>query len=106
VDVPTPPLTPIASSQPQRGRSLKIAGIAAGAAGLVAIAAGGVLGGYARANSDVISHATRDQVFNPAVERTAKTEQTAAIALWSIGGAALVGGVALWLVGRHTSETS
>jgi tetratricopeptide (TPR) repeat protein len=86
-----------------RGHTLKLAGIGLFAGGLVAIGIGAAFAVLAKQASDQVSSA---QVFDPSVESRGKTDQAVGIALLSVGGAAIVAGVATWLVGRHVQRRS
>jgi tetratricopeptide (TPR) repeat protein len=84
-----------------RGRTEKIAGISLVAVGIASFAVGAGFAVLATQASDQISHAKQDQPFDPSIEKRGKTDQGVAIGMFAVGGAAVVTGVTLWLLGRH-----
>lgn len=81
-----------------RGRSLRVAGVAAGAAGLALLAVGATCAGLSyRAAED----AWRGPVYSYRADQQRVAYQTAEIALFTVGGAVAVAGVTLWAVGRR-----
>jgi hypothetical protein len=97
------PLAPpsVAGPPPPRapGRSLKIAGLTVGIAGVGAVVAGIVFGADAlAAQNDVV------KTYDPARERTGKNDQLAEAILLGVGGAAVVTGVVLIAVGARQAK--
>jgi tetratricopeptide (TPR) repeat protein len=101
---PPPALSGPSQADRTRGRTLKIAGVTVVAVGIVALGVGAGFAALAEQASDQLNRAKQDQPFDAALDRRGKTDQGVAIGLLAGGGAAIVGGVALWLVGRHASR--
>jgi tetratricopeptide (TPR) repeat protein len=99
-DEPATPATIHATEAPVAQRRGKlIAGIAIGAFGVAGLAAGAAMEGLASSNNQALSHPAAGATFNPSQEQALKSEQTAGPILLALGGAALVTGVVLTVVG-------
>jgi hypothetical protein len=84
---------------PGDGGTLRIAGIAVGAAGLVSLAVGAKFGHDARVASSDVSHAT---AWSAALDREVADGRTAGHRMWicyGVGGAALAAGAVLAYLG-------
>ena len=97
------PASPPAPSSPaDRGRTMRIAGIASAGVGAFMVLIGIVE--YSRAASasqEVESEAANGLPFDPSVERRGQSAQTAEGWFLSLGVLAGAGGAALWYYGRH-----
>jgi len=103
----TPSVTPANVVAPaevvdhKSGRTTMIAGAAVTGLGVAALAGGISCGILAKQNSDALTRAAQMmQPFDSGKQSAGKAEQSAEIALLAIGGAAVVTGVVLLLVGR------
>jgi tetratricopeptide (TPR) repeat protein len=99
----TPPIAESETNQPspQRARTKLFAGIGAAAVGVAAVVVGGVFEGLAKSKSDSLTNSAPGTVFNPADQRSIKTYETAGPILLGIGGAAIVTGAVLAIVGAR-----
>ena len=100
VSAPPPAATPGPS-----GRPLRIAGLTLGIVGVAALGTGAGLGGAALSAQSQLSKLARDMgAWSPSqadLYHRGQAEAWSATALYVVGGAALAGGVVLYLVGRH-----
>lgn len=106
VQQPLPPAPPPAS----HGMSgLQMSGIAVGAAGVVMFAIGGYFGKLARDDSNKLTNHDKTMPWPDdilAIESEGQGYENKQIALMVIGGAAIVGGVAMYVLGRHSERSS
>jgi tetratricopeptide (TPR) repeat protein len=86
-----------------RGHKLKLAGIGVAAGGLALAAVGATLASLAHQAAEQVGSAP---AFDPSADARGKLDQSLAIAGLAVGGAAIAGGVTLWLVGRHAQRRS
>ncbi|MBN2573532.1 MAG: hypothetical protein JXP73_03115 [Deltaproteobacteria bacterium] len=93
---PLPP-APVASP----GSLLRTTGVVIGSVGLAALAAGVGLNLKANSLAD-----TANQSYNPDAELSHKSYKTGAIVSYGIGGAALLTGATLYLVGRWQGKSA
>lgn len=109
---PAPPApAPTTSSTPQGeahpGRTLTIAGIAVGVVGLAALGGGIGAGVIAKQNSDDLTKLNQMMgQFSASKESAGKSAQIAEGVLLGVGGAAVVTGVALIVVGQRAKHRS
>jgi hypothetical protein len=100
---PEPPPT-LSETHEDRGRSRRIAGISLIAGGVAAIGGGVAASVVANNKFDAIgADAAADRPYNDS-NGNWKGYETAAAALYVIGGAAVVGGVVLYVTGRPSAE--
>jgi tetratricopeptide (TPR) repeat protein len=85
---------------PSSGRAVRIAGLAIGGAGVASIGLGIAFTFLAKdANQRYLQPA--DGIYSPSADANRSTYQAAEIATFVIGGAAVVAGTSLYLVGRR-----
>ncbi len=85
----------------QRGRTLRIAGLAVGGFGILALGAGGgFVGGASAANDQIVSTGT----FDRSQQDRRDLFQSLDVAFFAIGAAAVVTGTTLFLIGRHNER--
>jgi len=113
----TPPaVTPLPATAPDAplvtqdhvdpGRGQRLAGIGLMAGGVVAIGGGVIASVVGKNKFDAIgADAVADRPFNES-NGNWKTYETGAAVLYAVGGAAIVGGVVLYVAGRPKTETS
>ena len=97
VQAPPPPPAPVG----RPGSTLRTTGIVVGSAGGVALATGLILNLKANSLAD-----RANQSYNPDAESSQKSYKTGAILGYAIGGAALVTGATLYLIGRSKGKTA
>jgi tetratricopeptide (TPR) repeat protein len=101
---PATPVDQVAAPAPDRnaGRTKKIAGLAVAGAG-VALAVGGIVcAALAKGAADSISSADQMHApYDPGKYSTLQTDQALAGVLLGVGGAAIVGGVVVYVLGRR-----
>jgi tetratricopeptide (TPR) repeat protein len=86
------------------GRSLRIAGIVVADTGVALVALGVVFAVLSKqAGDDAYRPATK--IYDPTADDRQKNYRAADIASFVVGGAAVVTGAALWLVGRNRRHT-
>jgi tetratricopeptide (TPR) repeat protein len=84
------------------GRAKRLAGLAIAGGGVALVVVGVVMGVLARSNADSINSAARaGGTFDPGRESTGHAEDAAGIALYSVGGAAVVTGAVLFTLGMR-----
>lgn len=97
--VPPPPeetspvVAPAAPAQADEGSALPTVGIVVGSLGLAGIAGG------------VVLNVKANQAADSGLESSQKSYQTGALVCYGVGGAALVTGIVLYLVGHQRSQT-
>jgi tetratricopeptide (TPR) repeat protein len=105
VVTPTEPEGP--SKTELRGRGERRAGIALLAIGAAVVAGGAVCSALARSAGDTITDMSqKSQVFDPSVESNGKTLDVIGGVLYGVGGAAVLTGVALTVIGWHDLKKS
>jgi hypothetical protein len=106
---PLPPSAPapaaqLAESRADEGRSRRIGGIGLVAGGVAAIGGGVAASVVGKNKFDAIgADAAADRPYNES-NGNWKTYETAAAALYVVGGVAVVGGVVLYMAGRPSAE--
>jgi hypothetical protein len=99
-----PPL--LAERRADPGRSKRLTGIGLVTGGVVAIGAGVASSVVAKRKFDAIrADAAADRPYNEG-NGNWKSYETGAGVLYAVGGAAIIGGVVLYVVGRPTTESS
>ncbi len=94
---------PVAAGAPDdRGRGLRLGAYGAGAASLIAFGVGTVYGVKARNISDELSEP--NVVYREARFQDGESAETSMFVWYGIGGALLVGGVVLYVLGRPGDE--
>jgi tetratricopeptide (TPR) repeat protein len=78
--------------------TLRLAGIGTGASGLALIVLGGIFAGLSKSAGDIAYHSP---IYDPAADDRQKSYRTADIVCFTFGGAALVVGVTLTLLGAR-----
>lgn len=106
--VATPIEARAAPEQEQRpGRTLKIAGLALGIVGLVAIGVGAAMEGLASQAANDLTNASRNsQPFDRSRYSTGQSEDYAGIALLTVGAAAAVAGIAVGVIGLRQAKAA
>ncbi|MDB5937629.1 MAG: TonB-dependent receptor [Massilia sp.] len=103
----SPPPTAMVDAAAQRsGRTKLIAGIATAAVGVAVLAVGATFEGLASSQNNALSHPTQGEVFDPSKEQALKTYQTAGPILLGIGGAAVVAGTVIAIIGARQRSRS
>jgi tetratricopeptide (TPR) repeat protein len=104
---PAAPVLPAAPPVDARaGRTKKIAGLAVAGAGVALVAGGIACAVLAQNASDSLSAADRAHLpYDPKLDSTFHTDQALAGALLGVGGAALVGGTVLYVLGWRESRS-
>ncbi|MEO8707163.1 MAG: tetratricopeptide repeat protein [Kofleriaceae bacterium] len=85
----------------------RTAGLVVGGLGVALVGTGIVLGAVARAKADDVSNGgdpVMPPVFDAALEASGKRYATFAALAWGVGGAAIAGGVVLYLLGRREAS--
>ena len=101
--VATGELTPTVEPAPvDNGRSKRVAALAIGGAGVLAVGTGFVFGHLAATHSDQARNGTG--VWDPTIEQAGKRNELIAVILWGVGGAAIVGGTVMYMLGRSQDE--
>jgi tetratricopeptide (TPR) repeat protein len=96
-----------AESETHPGRTFKIAGLALGVVGIAAIAVGGTMEGLAAQAANDLTQANRNGMpFDQSRYSTGQAEDYAGATLLAVGGAAVVVGVALGVVGIKQERAS
>ncbi|MSP61893.1 MAG: tetratricopeptide repeat protein [Myxococcales bacterium] len=95
---PPPETAPGASTESRRQR--RIAGLAVGAGGVALVGAGIVFAVLASSAGNQISHPTPGQRFDPSLESKGGAFNALAITGLVVGGVAIAGGAALYILGR------
>ncbi|HEY2747964.1 MAG TPA: hypothetical protein VGL86_25250 [Polyangia bacterium] len=85
------------------GRSKRLAGIALGAGGIALIAGGAVLAALSKQAGDE-AYSPADHVYDYQADQRQQSLRAADIALFTVGGAALIVGTTLWIIGRKHEQ--
>jgi hypothetical protein len=88
----------------KRTTGLVVAGVGAGA-----VVAGTVFGLIARSKASAVSNGgnpAMPPVFDPSTQNAGKHDAVAATILWTVGGAAIVTGGVVWLLGHRAEHAS
>ena len=102
---PIPTAVPPGTERDQHaGRTLKITGIAVGAVGIAALGAGIAFAVLAQSAFNEINSPASGYVFNPSTQDSIHTDQALETAFLAIGGAAVVTGVTLLVLGVRASH--
>lgn len=91
-----------------RGATRRKLGLGVAGAGVVLVGTGIVFGVMAKSRSDAVTNGgdvANPQPFDPSLERAGKRYELLAIIAWSVGGAAVVGGGVLYVMGRNAERT-
>ncbi len=107
-ELTTPPTTPREpdARELSMGKRLRFAGIASGALGLAALAVGGAFAGLTASANQDLNHPQPPAggglpIYSRAAEAQARTYQTLETPSFVIGGAALVAGVTVFVLGTR-----
>lgn len=100
----TPMPTPAAPARRDRGRNVRIAGIAAGSVGIVALGAGVFYGLQARSISDDLSQ--RGAQFEPGLVDDGERAERNMFIAYGVGAVLVGGGATLYLLGRRQADRS
>jgi tetratricopeptide (TPR) repeat protein len=106
-----PPTTaPISAPAPEdvhAGRTKKIGGLAVGAVGVAALATGIAFGVLAKNAGDDLSRVDQQMgVFDASKQRAGQTDQIIEGVMLGVGGAALVAGVVVYVLGHREARAS
>jgi tetratricopeptide (TPR) repeat protein len=93
------PASASAAPDARAGRTLRIVGLSGAAVGVAALATAIAMSVLAKNASDQLTHGTPGSMYNVTLDRQGRAEQNAAIALYAVGGAALVAGAVAWGLG-------
>jgi tetratricopeptide (TPR) repeat protein len=104
-----PQAPPVVAPSPQpasvtvekRGRTKRIAGLAIGGVGIAGLILGATFVGLASSANHDLSHPAANTRFDPALEDRMKLDQSLGAAWFAIGGAAVVTGTVLYVLGRR-----
>jgi len=105
----TPPAAAPAPTADRRSsaRTMQIAGLATAAVGVAALAVGGAFAGLAvQASNDLTKLDQNMGTFDPAKQSAGKTDQLLEGVFFGIGGAAVVAGVIVFVLGRHQAKAA
>ena len=102
-NAPAEPPPPVVAERPKKTKLF--AGIVVGAVGIAAIAAGAAFEGLAASTNDSLSHPAIGMTFDPQKEQTLKNDETAGALLLAVGGAALVTGTVMAVLGVRERRT-
>lgn len=99
--------TMTAETSARPGRTKKIAGIVIAGVGVAALVVGATFGGLAaQAGDDLTKLDQNMQTFDPSKQSTGKTDQLLEGVLLGIGGAAIVTGVVVYVLGHREAKAS
>lgn len=100
------PEGPAGAQTEDRGGGMRMTGIVVGGAGVLFVATGFVFGALAKAKSDEITNADPDnpQMWSPAIETDGQRYDLLAKISWGVGGAAIIGGVVLYVMGKSSEN--
>ena len=107
VDKPRGPTAAELAAEQHHKRTLRLAGIGVGAVGVGALVAGAVFAGLTASANNTINNPPRGAVWDVGYQNRATLDRSLSISFFAVGGAALVTGVALVVVGaRHERPRS
>jgi len=97
---------PTAAKYEDHGGGMRTTGMIVGGAGALIVATGFVFGALAKAKSDDITNAdpANAQPWDPSIETDGKRYDLLAKISWGVGGAAIVGGVVLFVLGKSSEH--
>jgi tetratricopeptide (TPR) repeat protein len=101
-----PPVSRAVEQPKNAGRTKRIAGLAVGGVGVVGLVLGITFVALANSARNDLSHPAADTRFDPALEDRMKLDQSLGAAFFAVGGAALVTGTVLYLLGRREGKRS
>jgi tetratricopeptide (TPR) repeat protein len=102
VVAPPPPRREPDQHELALGRKLRIAGIAVGAFGVASVATGAAFAGLTAKTNDELNHPSGTMpTYDKSLESKGRTYQALETAFFVVGGAAVVAGVATFLVGTQ-----
>jgi tetratricopeptide (TPR) repeat protein len=104
-----PPPPPVDMHQYAVGKKLRLIGIGVGAFGIASLAVGGAMAGLTASVNDDLNHPKTGSpapLYSHSLESTGRTYQTLAVTFFAVGGAAVAGGVATFLVGQRKIKRS
>jgi hypothetical protein len=113
--VPTQPGTPAAAMPPSitatdqasRARTKKIAGLVTAGVGVAAIAVGAAFGALAAKAGDDLTKLDQSMgTFDPAKQSAGKTDQVLEAVFFGVGGAAIVAGVVVYVLGHREAKAA
>jgi tetratricopeptide (TPR) repeat protein len=94
-----PTVAPTPASDVDHGQRRRVTAFAVGGAGVLAVVTGFYFGHLASADADQVKHGSG--TWDPSVESAGKRDDLIAKVLWGVGGAAIVGGTVLYLLGER-----
>jgi hypothetical protein len=99
---PPPPPAPAPPPPSRPGRGMRIAGLSVGGAGVLVTGVGVYFGLRARSLASEAEDLTG--TWDPSIESRGEKAQRSAYIAWGVGGAAIIGGVVLYMMGRSSGE--
>jgi len=101
---PEEPETPVDTSQPSRGRGLRIAGLVTAGVGVLCIGGGVLFGLQAKSASDELSE--DGATFSQSKLDDGEAAERNMFILYGVGGAAVIGGTVMYFMGRSRGRES
>lgn len=105
----TPAAAPAATTETEArpGRTKKIAGLVTAGVGVAAVVVGAAFGGLAAKASDDLTKLDQNmQTFDPSKQSSGKTDQLLEGVFLGVGGAAIVAGVVVYVLGHREAKAS
>ena len=105
----TAPAPAIDSAPVDSGRTKRIAGLVIGGGGVLLVATGFVFGAMAKSAADDVTNGgdpANPPLFDPDVQARGERYDLLATISWAVGGAAIVGGVVLYVLGRRAAAST
>jgi tetratricopeptide (TPR) repeat protein len=91
----------VANEAPRSGRTLRLAGVSLASVGVGALVGGIVAGVFARSESDALTQAGQvPEPWDPSRDAAGRRDQILQGVFLAVGGAGVVGGVTLYLIGH------
>jgi tetratricopeptide (TPR) repeat protein len=91
----------VAKEAPRSGHTLRLAGLSLASIGVGALAGGIVAGAFAKSESDALTHAGQvPEPWDPSRDAAGRRDQILQGVFLAVGGAAVVSGATLYLVGH------